>query len=525
MAIGNPQKDSLQDYVVGDLGKGLRGKESDSKVPDGFGVSGTQNVRFLRSAVNKRPGLHDTGTGPLSGRIQKFFDYYTLSRTQFPIALTTSNWYYLNIGTNVWTSIRSSLTGSNTIIPQACVFGGNFVSVDGVDAPAEWSGTGSATALIGGAPTTARYILNYASHLLLGSPTIAATAKPQRIMWSDFNDENQWASGDAGFFDFADSDDQMQQLMLLTDFGVVVRNKSIWLISPTQSPIFYLFDRRVDVAGTVATGTVAVIPTGIIYLGEDGMVYLFNGVASQAIGEGVWPLFRGNIPYPNISKAVSEVDPLNGTWTCCIPYGSGTDNTAAIVYNYFEGTFSFDTAWVGSTSTVITGLGRIASVSNVTWNLQTQAWNTYSQTWTDAEFAAGQPLVYASTGTDVLYFSGDLNDKGSAINAVFVLPLRDFKLPTRLKQVKKVAIYYTKQTTGSLSVQLGATNFDDVTQATYSAASSIDMSQAGKIIAYFDDPTPSIYHNVKISNNITNQGMNVSQIVYTYADRGPVLGA
>ena len=513
---------SFKRFAVHGLDRGLRGKESDAKVGDGFLIAG-QNLRFIRGSFYKRPGLHNTGAAALSGRVQKFFDYYNLARQQFPMCITTTTLYTLSGG--VWTAVGgagSGLTGAITIIPQFAVFSGNLICVNGVNAPFEWTGSGNATALTGGAPQTAAYILNYGSHLILGSPTLSGgILKPQRLMWSDFANENQWASGDAGFFDFSDTSDVMIQLATFGDYGIVVKNRSIWLITATASPIFYLFDKRVDVAGSICTGSVQVIPTGIIYLGDDGMVYLFNGVASQAIGEAVWPLWRGNIPYANIQNCVSAVDPLRGEYLCWVNYGGSTDNSAAMVYNYYEGTFSFDT-------TAITGAGTIANLTNVTWNLLTQGWNTYGQTWTASEFAAGQPLVYCSQGTNVLYMSADLNDLGTTpINASATLPLRHFDKsdPTRLEIVRAVAIFY--QSTGTsapLTVQLGYTNFDDQTQVNYLAAATVDQSQAGKIIAYFDD-VPSIFHTVQLSNNVLNQNMKVTGVVYYVKSRGPALGA
>lgn len=518
---------TLEVYHIPQADKGLRGKESDSRVPDGFAITGTQNVRFLRGEVTKRPGLYNGGAGgtgaSLQGRVQKFFDYYTVARVQYPICITTTKIYALSIGSNTWTDITGAAKpspGSVDILPQVTVFNGSLIHVDGVNPPAEWAGSGTFTALTGSAPQTARFVMGFASHLILGSPTLSGgVVKPTRLMWSDFNNENQWASGDAGFFEFSDTNDQFMGLVQYGDYGVLLRRYTIWLITPTDAPVFYVFDKRVDAAGCIAPGSVAVLPTGVMYLGDDGMFYLFNGVAAQAIGEGVWPLFRGGLSYTLLGRAVSVVDPLNGLYYCWVPFGAGvTDNSAAFVFNYFEGTFSYDT-------TAVTGAGLIANVGNITWNQLTGPWNSYGISWSSGEFAAGQPLVYVSTGSDVNYLQNQLNDQSTAgIPSVYVAPLRDLKYPDVYKRVEKVVIYYRRQGAGTLSVQLGSTNFDDVSTVTYSPAQSIDQTQAGKCVAYFDVP-PAVFFTVRVSNSALNQGFSVIGIEYHFRKRGKVLGA
>ncbi len=513
-------------YPVRNVAGGMRGKEISSLLPDGT-TPASSNLWFLQSKAYVRNGLQPSSSPPiLTGRVQKFYDFYNLSRTQFPIAVTESHLYYYNTGSATWTSLNSGLTGTDGIPPSLDVINGKVVVANGgtngqvaTSGVLEWDGVAASfTSIAAAAPQSARHCANYGSHFILAAyVSSGGTNEPVGVIWSDLNAEGTWGSGDSGSFIFSDTQDVFMGLAKWGDYLVLLRRYSVWLITPAPSPFFYQFDKRSDATGCVAPGSVQVLPIGVVYLGDDGMLYLFNGVTSVAVGEGVWPLWRGGqVPTAYVANATSAVDLVNGLYILSVPFGAGaTDNTATFVWNYLEGSFAQGTE-------ALSGLGVIASISAQTWNVLTNGWNTYGQQWTAPEFSAGNPIVYASQvgKSNVLYYTATLNDVGSAISWSYEAPMRDFGSPN-LKYCNRVAILYQGVATGSVNVQVGYTNQDDRTTITWLTADSVSVS-TNQILAWFAD-VPSIWKALKISSSTLGQNFILTGYVFFYKERGPIL--
>jgi hypothetical protein len=244
------------------------------------------NVDMDAGTLKKRGGLASYFTG-IAGIPMLAQDFVDVNNLRHIMLATTTKVYEFNETTLVLTD-RTPTGYSSTLSTPAqgtsfqfkwfLVNGSGFWSWDGI--------TATLSTLPAGSPTTAKAILPYGNHLLLGNVvTSGGVSDVFKIQWSDFLLGTVWTAGDASSADIVDGNDAVMGFGLTGRLGAAFKEDSIYSITPIPSPLFYQFDRRVDYSGCIATPTIQNIPgLGLIHLWRDDL-YIYNGIVDRPISD------------------------------------------------------------------------------------------------------------------------------------------------------------------------------------------------------------------------------------------------
>ncbi len=527
----------LKPYPMGPFAAGLNKQDPAIIIPPQFGSDG-HDVTFYRKVVRKRTGFEKLGVNTITGQVQRFADYFTLARAQSTMAMGPGGLFFLNDATNTWTSL-SALAGVYTIVPSWEVYNGIFVYADGVNALRSWDGVAASTTnLVGTPPATARFLLGFGNHLIAGYPQVGPTVFPFRVMWTDKDNINQWATGDAAIVDFLETDDVITGLAKYGAYGVMLRQYSIWVIQVAAAPAIYRFDRVVDKMGCIAPGSVQVLPNGIAYLGYDGLL-LFNGAtAPSPVLEPLRNEVMGQLDFNQTAIITSDVDLVNGEYWMLWPTTGNTIPNRVLIYNYLEGhgsIHSFPRDSANLQSTTYFGIGRRLSKTPATrFSDLPLAFTAYNIPFSSGTTGIGlpklmlaQPTPSAAPTQAVIAsivkadFDTSLGTQTVPISSSFTTRLDNFGSPS-WKRVLRLQIICERQPVGAtLTIEPGTS--DDGNQITFASVRTLDMSAisaTGSIWVETDDVPEALYHCVRVSNSQVNVDFGIIQIVFWGRERG-----
>lgn len=156
---------------------------------------------------------------------------------------------------------------------------------------------------------------------------------PNRVQWSDINDETDWTSGPASQSDYQDIPDG-GNIKGITggEFGVVLLERSIVRMSYIGAPLFFQFDTISRTLGCYEQGSIAQYGPLTFFLSDDGF-YVCDGQTVKPIGaEKVDRWFFDDSDPSNIDKMSTAVDPIRKTVSWCYP-NTRAGNTI-LIYNW-----------------------------------------------------------------------------------------------------------------------------------------------------------------------------------------------
>ena len=222
---------------------------------------------------------------------------------------------------------------------------------------------------------------------------------PNRVQWSDINDETDWTSGGASQSDFQDIPDGGDiQGITGGEFGLVLLEKSIVRMSYVGSPLYFQFDTISREIGCYEPGSICQYGNMTFFLSDDGF-YMCDGQRVTPIGaEKVDRWFWDDLEpaYANFSSAV---DPIKKVVIWC--YQNTTGGYSLLIYNWQLNRWSYGTtvatyiASAATASTTLEGLDAFsASIDALTVSLDSRQW-------------LGGKLVFAGiSGARIVTFEG-----------------------------------------------------------------------------------------------------------------------
>jgi hypothetical protein len=222
---------------------------------------------------------------------------------------------------------------------------------------------------------------------------------PNRVQWSDINDETDWTSGGASQSDFQDIPDGGDiQGITGGEFGLVLLEKSIVRMSYVGSPLYFQFDTISREIGCYEPGSICQYGNMTFFLSDDGF-YMCDGQRVTPIGaEKVDRWFWDDLEpaYANFSSAV---DPIKKVVIWC--YQNTTGGYSLLIYNWQLNRWSYGTtaatyiASAATASTTLEGLDSFsASIDALTVSLDSRQW-------------LGGKLVFAGiSGARIVTFEG-----------------------------------------------------------------------------------------------------------------------
>jgi hypothetical protein len=168
---------------------------------------------------------------------------------------------------------------------------------------------------------------------------LAAGSNPDKVQWSDINDETDWTSGATSQSDFQIIPDGGNvQAITGGEFGVVLLEKSVIRCSYVGSPLFWQFDTISSGLGCLEGNSVARYGNITFFLSDDGW-YSTDGQTVTNIGlEKVDRFFFDNADLTKIDTISAAVDPVKNlvVWN----YADVDGNRKILIYNWQLGKWS-----------------------------------------------------------------------------------------------------------------------------------------------------------------------------------------
>jgi hypothetical protein len=164
---------------------------------------------------------------------------------------------------------------------------------------------------------------------------------PNRVQWSDINNEANWTAGPTSQSDYQDIPDGGDiQGITGGEFGLVLLEKAIVRMSYIGSPLFFQFDTISREIGCYEPGSVCQYGNMTFFLSDDGF-YMCDGQKVVPIGaEKVDRWFWDDI-LPSYANFSSAVDPVKKVVIWC--YQSVSGGYSLLIYNWQLGRWSYGT--------------------------------------------------------------------------------------------------------------------------------------------------------------------------------------
>lgn len=339
-------------------------------------------------SVNYSNAASDTLTNVFAGRFN--------ANTQL-FAGSASKLYKFNSGTLNLDDVSKSggYSGLRWYFTQ---FGDTVIASNNVSKLQSWTiGSSSLFADLNASAPIAKYVTTIrdfvvAAHLDGGS-------SPNKVQWSDINNETNWASGAASQSDFQIISDGGNITGITGgEFGLVLLERAIVRMSYVGSPYFFQFDNISRGIGCIDGGSVAQYGGITYFLSDDGF-YACDGRSLTPIGtEKVDRFFFHNANINQIDTISASADPVNKlvVWN----YANVSGGRSLLIYNWqikkwSQGSTNVDYISSAATSGVtLEGLDSFGTVDSI------------STSWDDRLWAGGKYLFAGVDGGRIITFTG-----------------------------------------------------------------------------------------------------------------------
>jgi len=162
---------------------------------------------------------------------------------------------------------------------------------------------------------------------------IGVGSEPDKVQWSDINDETDWVSGSTSQSDYQIiADGGNVQAITGGEFGVVLLEKSIVRASYVGSPLFFQFDTISNGLGCLEGHSVAQYGNITFFLSDDGW-YSTDGQTITNIGlEKIDRWFFSRVDLTQLNTMSAAVDPVKNlvVWN----YADVDGNRRVLIYNW-----------------------------------------------------------------------------------------------------------------------------------------------------------------------------------------------
>lgn len=290
-------------------------------------------------------------------------------------------------------------------------FGDVVIAANGADKLQGWTlGSSTAFADLAAAAPTARYV-TVVRDFVVAANTLSY---PNRVYWSDLNDETDWTpapSSQSDTQDIADGGDVMG--ITGGEFGLVLTERSVVRMSYIGSPFFFQFDTIARGIGCITPNSVAQYASNTFFLSDDGF-YMCDGQSVKPIGaEKVDKFFFSDVNLSKLNEMSAAVDPLKKLviWN----YTDGFAQKKQLIYNLTLGKWSYASSTASFINNVYTPSVALESL-DLYGTMDSLGVSLDSRQW-----AGGALLLAGVAGTKAISFTG-ARKTASLITGDFGLP-------------------------------------------------------------------------------------------------------
>jgi len=216
-------------------------------------------------------------------------------------------------------------------------FGDTVIAANNVNKLQAWTlGSSTLFADLAAAAPVAKYVAVVRDFVVAAN----TVSNPNRVYWSDLNDETDWTSGAASQSDTQDIADG-GDVMGITggEFGLVFTERSVVRMSYVGSPFFFQFDTIGRGIGCITPNSLAQYASVTFFLSDDGF-YKCDGQTITPIGaEKVDKFFFSDVNLNKLHEMSAAVDPLKKLviWN----YTDGFAQKKQLIYNITLGKWSY----------------------------------------------------------------------------------------------------------------------------------------------------------------------------------------
>lgn len=235
------------------------------------------------------------------------------------------------------------------------------------------------------------------------SANIGGGVYPNRVQWSDINDETDWVSGVTSQADFQDLPDG-GEIRGITggEFGLVLTERNIHRMTYVGSPFFFQFDAISRGLGCLEGNSVTQYNGLTYFLSDDGF-YVCNGQNVTPIGaEKVDRFFFDDCDINKLSSLSAAVDPVRALVIWCYKNVSGT--TSLIVYNWQIQRWSYGMTVADRVASALTSGVTLENLDDF------GTVDSILTSWDDRVWEGGDLLLAGTRGTKVVTFTGPNSD-------------------------------------------------------------------------------------------------------------------
>ncbi len=325
------------------------------------------NCRYDKGIISPRPGTSALGdkTYPLSSSILDMDMFNKIDGTQLFVCVSTSQIHYTSDNGDTWTTAAYETTGAVDLPISTChsahaigsgplADGYYYIISNNKDPVNTWTGSGATADLLGNFYAAeyndtiiAKQVISYKESLLLLAPTEVMTLSPNKIIWSQTGDINEYdvTATNAGFLYLYDTPGYIQWGAKLHDSIVIYKTDSIVMFSYTGGTNRFRADTVVTDVGLLAPRLLAELDGEHIFVGKTNIYRWSGGAKPRPIGDRVFQDLLDNMVWDSLEYCRTQVNKEKGWIKFYTPVATGESRFLArcYMYNYIDDSWAIDT--------------------------------------------------------------------------------------------------------------------------------------------------------------------------------------
>lgn len=315
---------------------------------------------------------------------------------------------------------------------------------------------------------------------------------PNKVNWSDINDETDWTSGGASQSDYQIiSDGGDIQGITGGEFGLVLLERGLVRMSYIGSPLFFQFDTISRGLGCTSGGSIAHYGATTYFLSDDGF-YACDGTNIVGIGaDKIDKYFFTHVDLNNINDMSTAIDAINNlvVWN----YPNTDSGRSLLIYNFQTKKWASaetDTDYLSSIATsgvTLEDLDAFGALESIATSLDDRLWT------------GGKLLFGAVRDAKIVTFTG----------ATTTATLTTGDIEDGYNSVAKLARPIIENGSGDVSVASRRMLDDTITYSTAVSASSenrCSLRSAGRYHRVKVSPTGSWLYAIGVDIDLEGQG-------------------
>jgi hypothetical protein len=302
-----------------------------------------------------------------------------------------------------------------------------------------WKGGTSAVEMVPGAPSEVTYVEYFNNRLLAANTIESSKSWSNRVRWPVNANHADWTGNGSGFMDFYEPEQEpIQGLRVLGNRCVVFREHSLvdMVASGTLTPVFTQEQRTVNV-GCPFPFTIDSNGTLIIFLGNDGNVWAWNGTQLSSIGDAIYKSLEQIVDFKGQQVYFGKVYPYGNEYWLWL----GGPNV--YIFDLLKG------RWLLDTFPELQAIGDAEiSVAANTWGEQTGTWDSYgAKMWREMQARSFSRIIVGKVDNSTVQMGRDLSGNEDNSDITCMIETKDFYLddkfgPWMQRTVERAMLVY-----------------------------------------------------------------------------------